>query len=66
MRTASSYVVIALVGSLAGCEVRAAPYSSTRREARSCPSTHHWDRDRCVENRRDHHDDDDDRDRDRH
>lgn len=63
MTTAPLLGVVALLGSLTGCLVRSGPYPAGGREARGCPATHHWDRDRCVENRRAHgHDRDGDRD----
>jgi hypothetical protein len=61
MRITYWLLVSALVGSLAGCLVRARPYdTTTAREVRTCQPSHHWNGDRCVPDRRDR-----DRDRDR-
>lgn len=69
MRTTRLLLVSSLVVSLAGCFVRSRPYTTAASETRNCRPSQHWERDRCVDNRRDDHDrgrdKDHDRDRDR-
>jgi hypothetical protein len=65
MRTTRLLLVSSLVVSLAGCFVRTRPYTTATTETRTCRSWQHWERDRCVDNRRDGHDRGRDRDHDR-
>jgi ABC-type nickel/cobalt efflux system permease component RcnA len=64
MRTIRLLLASSLVVSLVGCVVRSSPYT-TARETRTCPSSQHWERDRCADNHRDDHDRGHDRDHDR-
>jgi hypothetical protein len=68
MRTTRLLLASLLVASFAGCLVRTQPYTVTARETRSCRPSQHWDRDRCVDDRRDgdDHDRGHDRDHDHH
>ena len=64
MRTKRLLLVSSLVVLFAGCFVRSRPYTTATSDRR-CRSAQHWERDRCVDNRRDDHDRKRDRDRDR-
>lgn len=65
MRTTRLLVASSLVVALAGCLVASRPYTTTAGETRHCRSSQHWERDRCVDDRRDDHDRGRDRDHDR-
>jgi len=65
MRTTRLFLVSSLLISLVGCFVRSRPETTTASETRSCRSSQHWERDRCVDDRRDDHDRGHDKDHDR-
>jgi hypothetical protein len=64
MRTTRLLLVSLLAVPLAGCVVRSRPYTTAASETRDCRLSQHWERGRCVDNRRDDHDRGRDRDHD--